>query len=75
MSRLTSARAGVPSANKASRFKGFRRTEWFVGNQAKRDAHDGSQPLVRTWREGEPVIDLRTRLWPGPRWSPTAPGA
>ena len=37
------------------KFRGFRRKHWFVGNPLIRDAHDGTYPLTRTWREGEPV--------------------
>jgi hypothetical protein len=36
-----------------------KRTGWFVGDMAQRKAHDGKTPLVRDWREGEPVIVQR----------------
>jgi hypothetical protein len=41
------------------KFKGFRRKSWFVGDVAKREAHDHLSPLTRTWREGEAII-IRT---------------
>jgi len=50
--------------NLKPKFKGFRRTSWFVGDPAKREAHFDlccrrpyaiPRPLTRTWREGEPV--------------------
>lgn len=42
--------------NRAPKFKGFRKKDYFVGDVAKRMAHDGTTPLVRSWREGEPLI-------------------
>lgn len=39
-----------------------KRTNWFVGDVAKRAAHDGRGPLGRDWREGEPLIYNRTIL-------------
>jgi hypothetical protein len=41
-----------------------KRTAWFVGNVAQRAAHDGNTPLVRDWREGEPLIRVTARIVP-----------
>lgn len=39
-----------------------KRTAWFEGDVAKRRAHDGSRPLCRDWRQGEPLVYVRAVL-------------
>lgn len=64
MSRLSSARAGIPSVGKKSKFRGFRREHWAVchpGLRAERQRRidaglDVPATLTRTWREHEPLI-------------------
>jgi len=61
MSRLTQARAGIPSAKQRGT-KGAnprKRTTWFVGNIAVRNRHNWLTPLSRDWRDGEPLIVVR----------------
>ena len=60
MSRLTSARAGVPSLRDKSKFRGFRRMHW-MGTAAMFAKADGIRPVSRTWREGEPALPASMR--------------
>lgn len=49
----------APDRKRKTRFKGFRRACWMVGDPAKIEAHhklDNGLPLTRTWRAGEPLI-------------------
>lgn len=69
MSRLSSARAGIPSIGQKSKFRRFRRKRWMVGGAAReayftalnRDPDARATGLSRTWREGEPLIVTKYR--------------
>jgi len=60
MSKLSSARSGVPSLRDKSKFRGFRRTHW-MGTAAMFAKSDGVTPISRTWREGEPILPASIR--------------